>query len=46
MNISPLFSALLSCLALALPAAAQRDRRTLPPLSDFAVIEERNLFHP
>lgn len=30
----------------ALPAAAQRDRRALPPLSDFAVIEEKNLFHP
>ncbi len=30
----------------ALPAAAQQDRRALPPLSDFAVIEEKNLFHP
>ncbi len=28
------------------PAAAQQDRRALPPLSDFAVIEEKNLFHP
>jgi type II secretory pathway component PulC len=28
------------------PALGQPSRRPLPPLSDFAVIEEKNLFHP
>ena len=33
-------------LLMARPAAAQQGRRALPPLSDFAVIEDKNLFHP
>lgn len=33
-------------LLMARPAAAQQGRRALPPLSDFTVIEDKNLFHP
>ncbi len=33
-------------LLIARPAAAQKGRRALPPLSDFTVIEDKNLFHP
>ncbi|MDA2916899.1 hypothetical protein MYX64_08695 [Nitrospinae bacterium AH_259_B05_G02_I21] len=40
------FLGLTGLMLAARPAEAQRDRRTLPPLSDFAVIEEKNLFHP
>lgn len=28
------------------PASAQRLSRNLPPLSEFSIIEEKNLFHP
>lgn len=37
---------LAASLLLVQPIAAQRARRVLPPLSHFAVIEEKNLFHP
>jgi type II secretory pathway component PulC len=33
-------------LILTKPAAAQKAQKTLPPLSDFSIIEDKNLFHP
>ena len=31
---------------IALPSLAQRSRSDLPPLAEFSIIEEKNLFHP